>query len=48
MVLSPVDPRITQPAADPIIIDELRKRCPGYKLQQYQSAIAKGMYDSMW
>ncbi len=43
-----MDPRIKQPAADRQIIDELRRRCPGYTMQQYQSAIAKGMHDSMW
>lgn len=43
-----LDPRIKQPAADPKIIEELRRRCPGCSVQQYQQAIAKGMFESLW
>jgi hypothetical protein len=42
------DARIEQPAANPGIIEQLRKRCPGYTVQQYQNAISKGMFDSLW
>jgi hypothetical protein len=35
-----------QPAASPEVIDELRNRCPGYSTQEYQRAIAQGMFNS--
>ena len=30
----------------PEIIDELRRRAPGYSLEEYQKAIARGMFES--
>ena len=35
-----------QPAASPEIIDELRRRCPGRETDEYQRAIAQGMFNS--
>jgi hypothetical protein len=35
-----------QPAACNEVIEELRRRCPGYTKEQYQRAIAQGMFDS--
>lgn len=37
----------TKPVPDCVeIIDELRRRCPGYRLEQYKRAIAQGMFES--
>jgi hypothetical protein len=33
--------------ACPEIIDALRKRCPGYSVEQYQRALADGLFASM-
>ena len=30
------------------ITDELRRRCPGYTLQEYQDALARGLHESMF
>ena len=35
-----------QPAASPDVIDELRRRCPGHTVEEYQRAIAQGMFNS--
>jgi hypothetical protein len=35
-----------QPAACPEIIEALRRKCPGYTLEEYQAAIARGMFNS--
>jgi len=32
--------------ACPEMIDELRKRCPGYTVEQYQQALARGLSES--
>ena len=35
-----------QPAASSEVIDELRRRSPGHSIEEYQRAIADGMYAS--
>ncbi len=35
-----------QPAACPEVIEELRRRCPGHSVEDYQRAIAQGMFNS--
>jgi hypothetical protein len=35
-----------QPAASPEVINELRSRCPGHSVEEYQQAIAQGMFSS--
>jgi hypothetical protein len=35
-----------QPAASPEVIEDLRKRCPGYMTADYQAAIARGMFET--
>ena len=36
--------RVKPAAACPEIIDELRRRSPGHSLEQYQKAIADGLF----
>jgi hypothetical protein len=35
-----------QPAASQVVIDELRRRCPGRSVEEYQRALAQGMFNS--
>lgn len=35
-----------QPAASADVISELRRRCPGRRTEEYQRAIAEGMFNS--
>ncbi|MFK0298366.1 hypothetical protein ACIQTU_04010 [Brevundimonas sp. NPDC090276] len=35
-----------QPAASLEVLEELRSRCPGHSFEEYQRAIAKGMFVS--
>lgn len=37
---------IGQLANDQGLIDELRRRCPGYTDEQYRGAVAQGMFNS--
>lgn len=35
-----------QPSASPEVIEELRSRCPGHSIEDYQRAVAQGMFAS--
>jgi hypothetical protein len=35
-----------QPAGCPEVIGELQRRCPGYTTEEYQAAIARGMFET--
>jgi hypothetical protein len=41
-------PRNKRPILTPEIIEVLRKRCPGYSVEQYQRALADGLQASIW
>lgn len=35
-----------QPAASSDVVEELRRRCPGHPANEYERAIARGMFNS--